>query len=200
MSIREEIPENQLIELLQGGDVEAFDTLYYRYFKIISDNILRITKDYTASEDILQEVFVSLWEKRYTLKQDQPLANWLFVVSYNKSMNYLRNRMKEQLKTASIEKQHNDNGGLEQDWQLTEAQLLLLESAIEQLPPQRKRVFVQCKLQGKSYAEVAENLQISKYTVKEHIVKANEFIRDYIHMNPGNLAAIAFPVVFLTMW
>ncbi len=87
--------DTKLIVLLQQDDVSAFDALYWKYHQSIHANVLKLTKDIEAAKDILQEVFVTLWEKRFTLDTNQPVANWLFVVSYNKSVSYLKRSLKE---------------------------------------------------------------------------------------------------------
>ncbi|CAL1517222.1 RNA polymerase sigma-70 factor [Chitinophaga sp. MM2321] len=192
-STNSRLTETELIEQLQRDSVPAFDALYNMYFQAVYANILRITRETAASEDIVQEVFIRLWEKRSTVKSGQSVGNWLFVVSYNRSMNYLRARLREKLGiqelTAVVTAEGTD------DWLMTEMQLHALEEAIDSLPPQRKKVFLLCKMQGKSYAEAAEDLQISKYTVKEHIVKANDFIREYVRLHPKEALGLGMPLI-----
>lgn len=198
MSSEREIPETALIEQLKNNSVPAFDALYKLYFRAVYANILRITREATSAEDIVQEVFIRLWEKRSMINSEQPLGNWLFVVSYNRSMNYLRSRLREKLGMQQlvpvITTVETD------DWLMTEQQLHTLEQAIDRLPPQRKKVFLLCKMQGKTYAEAADNLQISKYTVKEHIVKANDFIREYVRMHPEQALSLGMPLMICLIY
>lgn len=193
MSSNRGFTETELIEQLQHDDVTAFDALYHMYFQPVYDNILRITRETAAAEDIVQEVFLRLWEKRSTLSCEHPAGNWLFVVSYNRSMNYLRSRVREKLGISRLTPETTDEG--KEEWLMTEMQLHALEKAIDNLPPQRKKVFLLCKMQGKSYAEAAEDLNISKYTVKEHIVKAHEAIREYVRMHPEQALSLSIPLV-----
>ena len=71
----------------------------------------------------------------------------------------------------------------------------LLYKAIEDLPPQRRKIYECCKLQGKSYDHVAQTLNISRSTVQDHIVKANKCIKEYLLKN-GNLS---FSMLFAIM-
>lgn len=170
----------------------AFDALYRMYFPAVYANILHLVKDEAAAQDIVQEVFIRLWEKRSSLHAGQPAGNWLFVVSYNRSLNHLRSTLRQRLKIAELPPETVETG---EEWQVTSIQLDMLERAIEQLPPQRKKVFLLCKMQGKTYAEAASELQISHYTVKEHIVKASRFIREYVRLQPEWQALLmAFPL------
>lgn len=188
-----ESEEIALVAALQEDNVQAFDALYRMYFSAVYANILHLVKDEAAAQDIVQEVFIRLWEKRKLLHAGQPAGNWLFVVSYNRSLNYLRSSLRRQLNIAALEPAATIDTG-EDEWQVTSIQLDMLEKAIEQLPPQRKKVFLLCKMEGKTYAEAASELQISHYTVKEHITKASRFIREYVRLQPEWQAMVAaFP-------
>lgn len=190
----QESAEIALVASLKEGHIAAFDALYQMYFPGVYANILHLVREEAAAQDIVQEVFISLWEKRKLLQDGQPAGNWLFVVSYNRSLNYLRNDLRRKLRVTAIAA---DVAAPEPDeWQVTSLQLDMLERAIEQLPPQRKKVFLLCKMQGKTYAEAADELQISHYTVKEHITKASRFIREYVRLQPEWQALIAiFPLL-----
>jgi RNA polymerase sigma-70 factor (family 1) len=186
--------EIALVAALQGDSVAAFDALYRMYFPAVYANILHLVKDSAAAQDIVQEVFIRLWEKRKLLQAGQPAGNWLFVVSYNRSLNHLRSTLRQRLKLAALAPDAVESE--EEEWEVTSIQLDMLERAIDKLPPQRKKVFLLCKMQGKTYAEAATELQISHYTVKEHITKASRFIRDYVRLQPEWQALlVAFPLL-----
>lgn len=188
-----ESEEIRLVAALHEGRVEAFDALYRMYFPAVYANILHLVKEAAAAQDIVQEVFIRLWEKRASLQAGQPVGNWLFVVSYNRSLNHLRSSLRQRLKIAQLVPDTTETD--QEEWQVTSIQLDMLEKAIEKLPPQRKKVFMLCKMQGKTYAEAASELQISHYTVKEHISKASRFIRDYVRLQPEWQAlVVAFPL------
>ncbi|HZH54969.1 MAG TPA: sigma factor [Sphingobacteriaceae bacterium] len=82
------------LEALARGDSDAFDSIYHRYHQSIYANIFRIVRRSDHAEDILQDVFVTLWQYRHNLNQDRPVAGWLFVVSYNKSLTFLRQQLR----------------------------------------------------------------------------------------------------------
>lgn len=191
-----ESAEIALVRALREEDsMTAFNALYHQHFPAVYANILRLVRDETAAQDIVQEVFIRLWERRKLLQEGQPAGNWLFVVSYNRSVNHLRSVLRMRLQTADL----SNAPGPEDDWQVHSIQLDMLEKAIDQLPPQRKKVFLLCKIQGKTYAEAATELKISHYTVKEHIVKATRFIREYIHLQPEWQTLVATLPFFTTI-
>ncbi len=177
----------ELVRRLHLNDVEAFDTLYQKYHQVLYSNILKLCKDADATQDILQEVFITLWEKRLTIDLNQPVSNWLFAISYNKSINYLKKLVKESvlLRDVNEEMQSAD----EEEINLREIQLYLIERAVSQLSPQKRKVFDFCKLQGKSYEETAKELNISKHTVKEYLSEAVMSIKEYIKQHPASSTA-----------
>jgi len=170
----------ELVVRLHKNDVSAFDALYWEYHQAIYRNILKLTKEPLAAEDILQEVFIKLWEKRFDIDPAQSVAGWLFVISFNLSVNYTRKKLRIDTmhkNLLAVEAGTNQQAGINSD----EEQYRLLEKAIEQLSPQKRKVVTLCKLEGKTYDEAAGELKISRNTVKEHLqnamVNLNEFVR-----------------------
>ncbi|MDI3319234.1 RNA polymerase sigma factor [Pinibacter soli] len=167
----------RLINLLLQDDVEGFNVLYAKYHRLVYGNIMKLVKDTDSAKDILQEVFVTLWEKRHTIDATKSLSGWLFTVSYNKSIDFL----KKALQTTTVQKElstiMSSSGS---DSAIKEKRLQLLEEAIKQLSPQKRKVFVLCKLQGKTYEESAKELNISKYTVKEYLSLAVAHVQKYM--------------------
>src|ERR1700744_3848733 len=99
----EDHSEYELVALFKTGNVKAFDLLYKKYHTPIYNNILRLLKDADEAENILQDLFVTLWEKRDTIDPQKPIANWLFQVSYNKSVTQLKKNLKQSLAFKYIE-------------------------------------------------------------------------------------------------
>ena len=173
----------KLATRLRSNDISAFDELYWKYHQRIYINILKITKDEEAAQDILQDVFVTLWEKRFTVNNEQSVSGLIFVISFNKAVNYTRKKLSEQNaqnKIANLPIAEDTR----EDLEAYETQYQLLKEAVEQLSPQKRKVFTLCKLEGKSYEQVATELNISKYTVKEHLSLAMSSVKDYINKHP----------------
>jgi len=175
-------PDKELIIYLQNDDKEAFSGVFWKYHAAIYKNVLTLIKDSSAAEDIVQEVFISLWEQRRKLILEKEIKGWLFVVSYNKSIDYLKQKRKEFLVSMeAIPAATFTPGG---DTELLDVQLNLLEKAISQLSPQKRKVFEMCKLKRKTYQETAAELQLSRHTVKEHLSEAMVSIRKFIDQYP----------------
>lgn len=169
-----------LVIRLRKSDVAAFDTLYWKYHQAVYRNILKFTKDKDAAEDILQEVFTRLWEKRLETDPAQSLAGWLFVISFNLSINYARKKLRELTAHRNLlltDDLQDDDLAVNARY---EEQYRLLEKAIEQLSPQKRRIVTLCKLEGKTYEEAACELNISRHTVKEHLSAAMTNLNEYV--------------------
>lgn len=175
--------DQELTTLLKRGNSVAFDQLYWKYHQPVYRNIFKLTKDPEAARDILQDVFAILWNKRDTLHDDQPVANWLFRVSFNQSVNYTKKRLKELillrplLEDDDVQELSELNSGDEQ--------YQLLNRALTKLSPQKRRVFELCKLEGKTYEQTAIELNISRHTVKEYLSSAMVSVKKFINDHPG---------------
>lgn len=165
-----------LIQLKQGN-IKAYESIYWKYHEALYSNIYKIIKDLYATEDLLQEVFISLWNSRDSLDVEKPVANWLFVVSYNKSITYL----KESAKNPVFHFERPDIPATEDDLKnlYTEQQWEILQKGLETLSPQKRKVFQLCKLESKTYSEAATEMQISKHTVKEYLGEAMSLLKSF---------------------
>ena len=185
--------EKELARRLIKGDIGAFNEIYQKYFHPVYCNALKITRETPVAEDVLQEVFITLWEKRATIDPESSLAGWLFIICYHKSVNILRKKLRESLLYKKLQAPDDDYREEEIKYG---TQWKILENALSRLSPQRRRVFELCKLQGKTYEEAAMELRISKYTVKEYLSAAIASIKEYSLHHPGSTVAL-IPIAFL---
>jgi RNA polymerase sigma factor (sigma-70 family) len=179
-------PDSKLVVKMRAGDVSAFDSLYWRYYEVVYRNILKLTKDPLVSEDILQEVFIRLWEKRNDINYEQPVVNWIFVISFNLSIDHTRKKLREQ---ELHRKLLADSAAVLPNASVYEEYYQLLKRGIDQLSPQKQKIVKLCKLEGKTYEEAAAELKISRHTVKEYLSGAmanlSEFMRQHAHNVSG---------------
>lgn len=173
--------EKRLITEVIRGNSSAFDALYWRYYKVVYLNIVRLVKDKSIANDILQEVFAALWIKRESLNPEKLISGWLFTTSYRKCINYLKSGNRK-LSIRRVISEVPDRAEENEEQEEQEERFRLLGQAISNLSPRKKKVFELCKLEGKSYEEAADELNISKYTVKEYITTSMTSIRAYIQV------------------
>lgn len=165
---------------LAEGSVEVFDHIYTTYHRAIFANISKLIRQQDIAEDILQEVFLSLWENRKKIDATQDVGGWLFVVSYHKSLAFLKKQVNNCIVLSNevadliniSDTDDCDDGNLE---------IELLNEAINSLSPRKRQVFELCRLQGKSYAEAAGILGVSTETIKDYLKESLKFIRKFIY-------------------
>lgn len=195
-------PEKSELEILQAlatSQVDAFDALYHQYKQPVYANIFKLVKQPDAAEDIFQEVFLALWENRHTIHQDKSVAGWLFVVSYNKALSYLKKKLKE---SAVVTQRTDlpDTIAAEEslDEEIFVSQLSMIEEAVSQLPARKKEVFQLLRFEGKSSEEVAERLGISVQSVKDYLKQATRQVKRHIEEQKGSShASTVSMLVFL---
>lgn len=189
------------MQLLASGksDLQTFDELYAKYHKAVYLNIKKLIEDEETALDILQEVFMSLWENREKLDFKTFTGGWLFVVSYNKSISHLRKKVSDSIdysdNVTEIQADENKdwNEQVEIDYLM---KLQVLEEAVDVLPNRKKQVFQMCRFEGRSKEEVAEQLQLSTDTVKDYLKQSNQMIRRYILAKyPSLLSLSAYAAV-----
>ncbi|HAL54861.1 MULTISPECIES: RNA polymerase sigma factor [Sphingobacterium] len=177
--------ERTILEQLRAGNYEAFEQIYDRYSPKLTGNLVRLLKDRDLAAECLQEIFVRLWEHRGSIDPEKSIKAYLFRISENMVYDIFRKVARDEKMRAHfisftteaydhIEKALFDQEGRQ-----------LLHEAIDKLPPQRKRVYSMCKLEEKSYKEVADLLGISQAAVNDHVTKANAFLKDYFSSHPS---------------
>lgn len=164
---------------IREGDGRAFERIYNRYAGQVYINILRLVKSQPIAEELLQDVFQKVWEKRESIDPSKSFKYYLITIARNLAFDYFsvearKRNLYDHLVQYSTELCDAVDETL--DYKETDT---IVKNAIDSLSPQRKMVFTLCKLEGKSYDEVSGILNISPSTISDHIVKATKFIKDY---------------------
>lgn len=156
----------------------AFDQVYELYSHKLFSFIFKILKNEAEVEDIVQEVFVRIWESRDKLEDYKLLNSYIFTIAYNSSIDLIRKRINnnkylEHLKnSASINFTPNIISQIEFNEINNQ-----VEKLIASLPHRQKQVYLLHREDGLSYPEIAEKMGISKNTVENHMVKALRYLR-----------------------
>ncbi|RBL91441.1 RNA polymerase sigma factor [Chitinophaga flava] len=174
-----------LFSRIASGDEAAFRILYHRYNAVLSVSVRKLLRSEEAAAEVLQEVFLKVWLLRHTLETIENPAGWMYTMASNYSLSILRKVAREKYRVEAIT--HDD---IEDSLDVTEKFRVKelqghIKNAIEQLPPSRREVFVMNTQDGKSRKEIAEALDISEHTVKNQLVTARKFIREYLEKHTG---------------
>jgi RNA polymerase sigma-70 factor (ECF subfamily) len=174
-----------LIEQVKTGDRLAFRLLYERFHAGLYQLALRLLKSEALVEEVVHDVFLKIWEGREGLKTDTSFQSYLFTICRNQALDVLKKAAREQ----SLRQQISEGWELQVEQQAFEAVFNSAQQkalrAVKELPIQRQEVFRLAKVEGLSYDEIAQKLNISKSTVSDHLVKAMKSIRAKIDEKEG---------------
>lgn len=181
---------------LKNDDVSAFDQIYEWYFHKLFSFISKILKDEQETEDIVQEIFVKIWESRSKFDDYKSLNSYIFTVAYHHSISLIRKRIVDQ---KYLEFLKNSSAVLSAPDSISELEFYELNNQvhnlIDHLPERQKQVFLLHREKGLSYPEIAEQLGISKNTVEVHMVKALKYLRQ--NLDQSLLVNLLFTCLFL---
>lgn len=184
-----------LLKQFKAGDKTAINELYAQY----SNRLYRFAFGYLKSEedtlDLVQEVFIRLWNSRSTLKDDTNLEAFLFTVARNAVISTFRKKVseKEYLEhLRSVVVKNSSDTEKQVDYTLLSEQVRQL---VNKLPEQRRRIFLLSKEVGYSNKDIAEELKISVKTVEDHITKARKFLKE--NLKEYGLLAVLFYELFV---
>lgn len=178
-------PEQEIVSRLRDGESYAFELLYHRYKYQLAANLLKLLKSEELAEEVLQELFIRIWEGRESLDPDKSFPAYLFRIARNMVVDIYRkaareSKVRQQLLLATEEFENSVEDAI-----LDRESNADLYDAIALLPPQRRKVFTLCRIEGKSYKEAGELLGISSSTVNDHLLKANKFLKDQLGSPAG---------------
>ncbi|MGN6438782.1 MAG: RNA polymerase sigma factor [Agriterribacter sp.] len=183
MPIASKYDEQELLCLLRTGDKTAFTQLYHLYSKKLFLNIYRLVKIQEVAEEILQEIFVLIWEKRETIVVHQSFKGYLFRIAENKVTDFFRKLHRDRVLFERVKEVSSSVYTHIEEKLFSNESASVFRKAIDALPPQRRQVFCLCKMEGRSYSEVSRLLGISTSTINDHIVKATRSVRECLLAN-----------------
>lgn len=167
-----------LVKKIKKDDEKAFRKVYDFYKSRLYYFALKFTKTGVFAEEIVQEVFIKVWENRKKLNPELSFRSYIFTIAYHTLINFLKKTALDEKTKQELCKVFSEGEPAVEPASNHESEKMLHE-AIDGLPPRRKEIFRLAKLQGKSYAEIAAQLNISKDTVRLQIIEANKSIREY---------------------
>ena len=164
------------LEAMRSGDHDAYREIYIHYIDSVTDFLKMLTKSPEDAEEIAQDVFVSLWEKRDKIDPSKNIRGYIYTYARNAVLNYFKHKKVEDkyMRFAANAVQRYETSD---DIVIARETELLIMIAVERMPAQRRRVFQMSRFEGLSNDEIAMRLNISKNTVENHITTAVKDIR-----------------------
>lgn len=177
--------EKDLLCQLRDGYEKAFSNIYHAYSLLIYRRILQMTKIESVAEEITQEVFVRLWEKRALIDPGQQFRAYLFKIAANLVVDFYRKASRDAALKAIISQSMERSSEISGDTLLETEREHIVRQAIETLPDRQRQIFQLCKMEGKSYEEAGIQLGISTATINNQLVKATKSVKYFLTNRPG---------------
>jgi len=185
--------ESTLVRELSKGNILAFNTLFREYGSRLYRFAYGYLKTEAEAEELVQEVFTIIWEKRITLKGELSFKSFLFTIAFN----IIRKHFRARTSYAEFSKYGNfDDFDIQTTNQVSYNSLFqFITTLVDQLPARRREIFIKSRFEGLNTAEIANELKISHKTVENQLTEALKFIRKNVHRE--NLPLLLFLVLFL---
>jgi len=182
--------EREVIEQIRDGSKDAFRLMFDEVGPKIYAFALSYLKNEFEAEELLQEVFLKLWEVRSSLDSSRNLKSFLFKICINLIYDFIRRKNIEQVYLDYSEKNNPSSGDNTWHEVIYNDMLNNLQQLIAAMPEQRQRIFRMSKEDGLSNEEIADRLNLSKRTVENQLYRAVSFLKDKI--NTSSIPALFF--------
>jgi RNA polymerase sigma-70 factor (ECF subfamily) len=185
--------EADVLKRLSQGDEDALADIMLWYRDKIFNVAMNLLHDRDLAREIVQETFITIWHRRKSFEHSTEIGGYCRVVARNKTVSLITKLARQ--KSAQYQYALDHVGGTRSDDDSIETELMhqyhngLLESSINNLSPQQKTVFT-LFASGATYAQIAEQMNITRHTVKYHLTEAREALRR--NLKPHILPACIF--------
>ncbi|SHF42070.1 RNA polymerase sigma-70 factor, ECF subfamily [Mariniphaga anaerophila] len=170
--------EQYLINGLQNRNKVVFDFIFHYYYSGLCAYCERITKSQQIAEDIVQDLFVTLWIKHEQIQISSSLKNYLFTAVKNRSLDHLRQEQKKAQKLSIQHEKEELPVNLSSGW-FAESELnSIIEESMAKLPPRCREIFKMSRFEDLKNQEIADKLGLSKRTVELQISTALKQLRN----------------------
>jgi RNA polymerase sigma-70 factor, ECF subfamily len=173
--------EKHFLEKALKGDTAAFEKIYRLYVKELCSFAAYYVKSFDAAEDIVQKLFLLLWERRDSIQVDGILKTYLFTSVRNLSFNFLKHRTIDRTNSETFSMRFLVPTATPHELAEQQEMDVLITHALEKMPERCRIVFILSRYFNMKYAEIAEILEISVKTVDAHMVKAVKILRSDLH-------------------
>lgn len=192
--------EAQWVAEIKKENRNAFRSVYDKYADKIHRVALGLHLDSTEAKDIVQEVFLTLWEKRDMLREDLSLNAFLLTITKNKILNLHKKKAVQRaweqgfIKSNDLFSTQTEDSVVYSD--LEENTMHFIDS----LSARKKQIFLLSRQEGFNNAEIADRLNLSKRTVENNIYQAEKTIREFLKNNNWAVTGISLFLIGLSLW
>lgn len=179
MSLNSNSDQSKLLYELSQGNELAFTKLYNEYKNVVFSTALKITKSRILAEEVVQDVFLKIWQNHENLAEITNIENYLFIISRNHIFDMIKKIARDT--SLVVDSNYKSTSTNDTEDAIKDDQYnIILNQIVEQLPPQQQKIYKMAKWDGLSHQKIGEDLGISTETVKKHMAQALKFVRTKI--------------------
>jgi RNA polymerase sigma-70 factor (ECF subfamily) len=183
-----------LIRKLKRGNIEAFNQIFYAYSSKLYHFAYGYLKSKEDAEEMVQEIFSRIWDKRADIKEEYQFRSYLFSIAFNYIKKYFRSKALVN-KYIEFATPHDLEAEQTQEDVNYASLKLMVDQLVDKMPEKRKAVFFKSRFEGKNSKEIAIEMNISQSTVENHLNQALRFLRQ--HLKDENIAGLLFFWLFI---
>ena len=169
-----------MIKGLRSGRDSAYEQLFKEYYKPLAVFASTYVEDIETGKEIVQDLFVHLYEKRRALAINSSIKSYLFKSVRNRCLNHIKHQQVVKMHHDQMKPVVEESENLEDLIRETELEHMV-SKVVDQLPPKCKRIFTMSRVSGLSNGEIAQELEISKRTVETQISNALKVLREKLN-------------------
>ncbi len=185
----------ELVTSLQADNIEAFDLIYERYSKRLYSFGLKYLKSNAEAEELVQSVFLKVWENRKILKKELSFKSYLFTIAYNDICKFFRKLHYQNQFIDEVQYENAQASSYAEESIDFKSVLGRVEKMIDTLPERQKIIFRKSRIEGLSTKEIAEELKLAPGTIDNYISEALKGLRDKIQKE--DILLVLFTTLFI---
>lgn len=185
--------DKSILTALKKGDIIAFDEIYYKYHKKLFAYSMKFIKSHADIEDLIQKIFVIIWEKRENIDPDKSFNNYLFTIIRNEIYDFLKKKVMTEYYNDQILSEIEETDDDIETKKLVE----IIYTLIEKMPERRRQIFKMNRDLGMTYRQIAKELGISENTVDTQIRNSLNYLRAELpkQINSSTLLLISLLII-----
>jgi RNA polymerase sigma-70 factor (ECF subfamily) len=167
-----------IIRQITQGDKNAFEVLFKNHYANLCGYALKYVWELDQAEEIVQDLFFNLWNKKSQLYISSSVESYLFRAVRNACLNYLKHKKIQDNYASAVQENYSSGIRLNDNPMETLELQKRIDESIESMPPERKKIFLLSRYDGLKYKEIADKLGISVKTVEAQMGKALKYLRE----------------------
>ena len=169
--------ETELVLALKNNDINSFDQLFRLYSSRLFFFAKGFLKNRQDAEEIVQDVFIKVWEHRADLDEFRSIRSFLFTIAHRAMIDGFRKKERENLLLKKVKLDQSELDDETQQKLQYDSIKEQVDKMVEMMPPKRKLIYKLSREEGLSHQEIADKLNISKNTIENQIAEALKFLR-----------------------